>query len=237
MERLDQALELLKENEPKNQSIINYIENNPIYSVEIVGKSVLVRGLSDQAWIYINGDSKEEVKELLKKINKEDKFFAAIEHWMVPYIVAGRKVVWDIDTVRYILPEHVELPTTPHQVLPLSPKDSEVIYCHSIYSKYINENYVKDRIYKGLTAGAYENDKLVAWVLTQDDGAVAFLYVDQEHRRKGYANSVVLALLGKIRKTGRQPFMYIEENNEETKQLAANLGFEVESNVYWLHLT
>ena len=58
MDTLDRALEVLKENEPENQSIINFIEHNPIFSVEMFGKSVLVRGLSDQAWIYISSNDK-----------------------------------------------------------------------------------------------------------------------------------------------------------------------------------
>lgn len=237
MDKLDEALNILKENELKNQSVINFIESNPIFSVDIKNKAILIRGLSDQAWVYINGEDKSDVKELLFKLSKEDKFFAAIEQWMVPYIIAGRKVIWDIDTVRYVLPEHVEVPEPKYKVLPLSPKDSEIIYKHSIYSKYINESYIKDRIYKGFTAGLYLEDELAAWVLTQDDGAVAFLYVKKNHRRQGYANSIVLSLLSKIKETGRNPFMYIEENNEKTIQLANKLGFEKEKNVYWLHLS
>ena len=236
MNTLDTVLDILKENECENQSIVNFIENNPIFSVELVGKSTLVRGLSDQAWIYINSKDKVEFKELLKKLNKEDKFFAAIDEWMLPYIVAGRKVTWDIKTTRYILPEHVELPKITVDVAPLNAKDAGFIHEHSIYNKYIEPNYFKDRIYKGYSAGITEDGVLVAWVLTQDDGAVAFLYVMEEYRRKGYANTVILSLLEKIRMTGRQPYMYIANDSEEAIQLAENLGFEREKEVHWLSL-
>ena len=236
MDTLDKALDILKENESENQSIVNFIENNPIYNVELVGNSALIRGLSDQAWIYINSQDKAEFKELIKKLNKEDKFFAAIEGWMVPYIVAGRKIDWDVKTTRYVLPPHVELPKVNTNADPLNTKDAEFIHQHSIYNEYVDPNYFRDRIYKGFTAGITEEGKLVAWVLTQDDGAVGFLHVMEECRRKGYANAVILSVLEKIRMTGRQPYMYVAEDNEEAMQLASNLGFEKEKEVRWFSL-
>jgi ribosomal protein S18 acetylase RimI-like enzyme len=236
MDTLDKALEILKENENENQSIVNFIESNPIFSVELIGKSSLVRGLSDQAWVYINSKDKSEFKELIKKLNKEDKFFAAVEGWMVPYIVVGRKIGWDVKTTRYVLPAHIELPKVNANVAPLDAQDAGFIHSNSIYNEFIDSNYFRDRIYKGFSAGITEEGKLVAWVLTQDDGAVAFLHVMEEHRRKGYANAVVLSVLEKIRMTGRQPYMYVSDNNEEAKQLATGLGFEREKEVHWFSL-
>jgi len=236
MNTLDKTLEILKENEVENQSIVNFIENNPIYSAELVGKSALVRGLSDQAWIYMSSNDKAEFKQLVKKLNKEDKFFAAIEEWMVPYISAGRKIVWDVKTVRYILPDHVEIPSTTNNVVPLNAKDAKFIHQHSIYNEYVDANYFRDRIYKGFSAGVVQDGNLSAWILTQDDGALAFLYVMENYRRKGLANAVILALLEKIRKSGNQPYMYIDDSREETRHLATNLGFEKEKTVHWFSL-
>ena len=173
---------------------------------------------------------KDEFKELVKKLNKEDKFFAAIEEWMVPYIAAGRKIVWDVKTSRYVLPDNVELQKASTDVLPLNAKDAKYIHQYSIYNEYVDSNYLRDRIYKGFSAGVIENGKPVAWVLTQDDGALNFLYVMKEHRRKGLANTVISALIEKIRNSGRKPYMYIDDTRDETIQLAVNLGFIKEKN-------
>jgi 8-oxo-dGTP diphosphatase len=237
MSNLDKALDILKENEYENQSIVNFIENNPIFNTEIVGNSVLVRGLSDQAWVYISSNDKAEFRKIIKPLNNEDKFFAAVEEWMIPHITVGRTIAWEIKTTRYILPPHVALPEIVGNIEPLNAKDANFIHKYSMYHQFTNSNYFKDRIYKGYSAGITENGKLIAWVLTQDDGAVAFLYVMKEQRRKGYANAVTLALLNKIRKTGRQPYVYISDESKEAKELALNFGFEKEKKVRWLNLT
>ncbi|MCF7791336.1 MAG: GNAT family N-acetyltransferase [Victivallales bacterium] len=236
MDKLDEALNIVKENESENQSIINFIEDNPIFSVEITGHSVLVRGLSDQAWIYISSNSRPEFKKLVKKINKEDKFFAAIKEWMLPYISVGRKLVWDLKTAMYVLPDHVELPKTTNEVHPLSAKDADYIHKHSIFNEFVDVNYFRDRILKGYSAGIMKDNRPIAWILTQDDGALNFLYVMKEYRRQGLANSVILALTKKIRKCGRQPYMYIEDSRNETIRLATNLGFEKKETVHWFSL-
>ena len=237
MKELDTALNILKENEVENQSIINFIEHNPIFSVEISGKSILVRGLSDQAWIYISSKNKDELKELVKKLTREDKYFAAIDDWMLPYITAGRKIVWEIKTGKYILPEKAEISVDSNNVKPIHAKDAKHIHKYSQYNQYLTPDYFRDRIYKGYSACIYEGKTPAAWVLTQDDSAISFLYVMKEYRNKGYANTVLLSLIEKIKRNGSLPYMYIESSHNDTISLASDLGFEKEKTVNWFSLS
>lgn len=237
MESLDSVLNLLKQHEIENQSIINFAESNPVYSTELCGNSVLIRGISDQHWVYISGRDKNELAIIAKQeLTTEDKFFAAIEDWMVEIITENRNIVWDVTTVRYILPDSVELPKVTQNILPLSPLDAGKIHKHSIYKEYITPIFIKDRIFKGYSAGIYDNNNLVAWGLTQDDGAVGFLYVDENHRKLGYGKDIAVTIFQKIRKDGKQPFVYVEESNKISTDMVLKLGFQKEKKVHWFRL-
>lgn len=237
MKNLDDALNLLKQHEFENQSIINFAESNPVYSAVIRGNSVLVRGISDQNWVYISSRDKHELLILnTQDITSEDKFFAAIEDWMVKHIIENRNVVWDVATVRYTLLDSVELPKVTQNVLPLSPTDAEKIHKHSIYKEYITPVFIKDRICRGYSAGIYDNDNLVAWGLTQDDGAVGFLYVDEKYRKLGYGKDIAVSLFQKVRQDGKQPFLYVEESNKISTNMVLRLAFQKEKKVHWLCL-
>jgi len=69
-------------------------------------------------------------------------------------------------------------------------------------------------------------NKLIAWGITQDDGAIGFLYVLPEYRRRGYAQDVLIDLIKKVSDENKIPFVHIEEENEKSMRLAVKLGFE-----------
>ncbi len=71
-----------------------------------------------------------------------------------------------------------------------------------------------------------EDNKLVGWVLTHDDGSIGLLNVLPEYRRKGYGYELMLAIIRETRKVGKLPFLHIEENNIKSTELALKLGFE-----------
>jgi 8-oxo-dGTP diphosphatase len=71
----------------------------------------------------------------------------------------------------------------------------------------------------------HENSELVAWAMTQDDGAMGFLHVLKKYRNRGYGRSVTVALIDKLRQQNKTPFACIEENNRNALGLVSNLGF------------
>ena len=79
-------------------------------------------------------------------------------------------------------------------------------------------------------------DKLIAWGITQDDGAIGFLNVLPEYRRMGYARDVMLDLINKVRYEKKIPFVHIEEENEKCMRLAVSLGFKKNKIVNWIEI-
>ncbi|XP_060781455.1 glycine N-acyltransferase-like protein Keg1 [Neoarius graeffei] len=65
----------------------------------------------------------------------------------------------------------------------------------------------------------------VSWILTYSSGAVGMLYTLPEHRRKGYAKTLVTILAKKLHSTGCPVYCLIEEENQPSYGLFTSLGF------------
>ncbi len=226
-------IQMLKNDEVKNINIINFMENNTVRSIETAGDSVLLKGRSDREWIYISSSSEAELKILKSKLDGQDKNFGAIEEWMIPILTEDKNVIWDLSMAQYYLPEDIELPESEIKTVPLTSHDAKIVYENSEYKDFISIDYVIEQIERGISAGFFENGWLAAWGMTQDDGGMGFLHVLAEHRRKGYGRSITLALIEQIRKKGKLPFAYIEEDNVKSINLILKLGFKKDKKIHW----
>ena len=233
MKNIEDILYKLKKDAIKNINMMNFIKNNTIDLIEIEGESILVRGKSDENWNYISSSSKVELEKLIKKCDDEE-YFAVIEDWMIIYICKDRGIDWKLSCIKLIFPKEKKLPKIKYKATELSINDSEYIYCNSKYKEYTHINYIKERIEKGIGLGIYENKKLVAWIMTHDDGAIGFLNVLEDYRKKGYGYSLTLSMIERLRETGEIPFVHIEENNIKSMNLAIKTGFVKNKRVHWI---
>ena len=89
------------------------------------------------------------------------------------------------------------------------------------------EPYVRSRLENGLSAGIYDEDRLVAWYAThvETDKVVimGFLHVLDEYRRKGYARSLSCALSKEIFRRGKIPACHVYMDNEPSIRLMESL--------------
>ena len=230
------VIDLLKKDRERNINILNFIETYAHQSYERVGNSVLLRGVSDHLWVFISSNSQAELRQLAARLTKEDIYFAAIEDWMVSLLIGNRKIAWDLNLIQYILPKHVLLPKPMYPHLALNIDDALYVCENSDYQDYFSVEYVEDRISRGPSAAIYEKDQLVAWALTQDDGAIGFLHVLESHRKKGYAYQVALGLSEQLRSRGRRPFAYIKKENSRSIKLFRKLGFIEQKQIHWFKL-
>ena len=81
-----------------------------------------------------------------------------------------------------------------------------------------------------------KKDKLVAWGLTHDDGALGSLHVLDEYRKKGYGKEILISLIHQNRKLGKISFAQIEEKNLKATNLVEQLGFVKDRRVSWVKL-
>lgn len=232
----NKILKCLEKDKIRNINIINFINEYPISSIDVISHSMLVRGTSDKNWVYISSSSSKEFKTLINKLDNNDKFFAVIEDWMIPLITDGRKLSWQLSCIKLYYPDYIVLPQNKYNIEHLNIEDAKYIYNNYEYKKYTSIDYLTERIRKGIGLGIYENDKLVGWIITHDDGAIGFLNVLPDYRRKGYAYELTIAMIKELRESHEIPFVHIEEDNIKSMNLALKLGFINDRKVSWIKL-
>jgi|GEM_PF-104929 len=261
----DKYIKLLSSDPFRNVNITQFLKSYPAYSFDRVGDSVLIRGTSDEDWIYISSGSEEEFGRLIEGLDEEDKCFAVLEDWMLPAITHDREVRSRLTSMKLIYdksgvgltnrgekcakaecaepaiaalkgPRATDLRATDHEVTELTIPDAAVIYNNSDYREYISIDYIQERILNGIGVGIRRNGRLVAWALTHDDGAVGFLHVLEDHRRRGYAARITEAMVSRLLAAGEVPFVHIEESNAASIDLAAKAGFRKDRRIHWIKL-
>lgn len=225
----------LKQDEIKNISTIGFIENNPITEIVEINNSYLIKGTSDVEWAYVVCNNESDLSALLVK-SGSNTYFASAEDWMIPIITEKRKAEWILTTMRYYLPEDVEIPQNKMEVIPLTTDHIGFIISQSNYKQFLTPAYVEDRISKSISAAIMKKDKLVAWGLTHDDGALGSLHVLDEYRKKGYGKEILVSLIHQNRKLGKISFAQIEEKNLKATNLIEQLGFVIDRRVSWIKL-
>lgn len=232
-------LNTLKENLKKdfltNISTIGFIENNPITEVVEINNSYLIKGTSDVEWSYVVCNNENDIRALLEK-SPSNTYFASVEDWMIPIITEKQNAEWILSTLRYYLPEEAEVPENKKEVIPLTTDHIGFIISQSNYKQFLTPAYIEERISKSISAAIMKKDKLVAWGLTHDDGALGSLHVLDEYRKKGYGKEILISLIHQNRKLGKISFAQIEEKNTKATNLIEQLGFVKDRKVSWVKL-
>jgi len=233
---LSNIKEHLKKDFLSNISTIGFIENNPITEVVEINNSYLIKGTSDVEWTYIVCNNENDLRALLKKTSSSV-YFASVEDWMIPIITENRNTEWILSTMRYYLPDDVEVPENKKEVIPLTADHIGFIISQSNYKQFLSPAYVEERISKSISAAIMKKEKLVAWGLTHDDGALGSLHVLDEYRKKGYGKEILISLIHQNRKLGKISFAQIEERNIKAIRLVEHLGFLKDRLISWVKLS
>lgn len=234
-DQLSILLSQLKHDELSNISTIGFIENNPITKVIKINHSYLIKGKSDVEWVYIVCKNENDLRALLQK-SAGNTYFASVEDWMIPVVTENKETEWILTTMRYYLPEDVDVPENKKEVIPLTNNHIGFIISKSNYKQFLSPTYLEERITKSISAAIIEKDRLIAWGLTHDDGALGSLHVLDEYRKKGYGKEILISLIHQARKLGKVPFAQIEEKNINAINLVENLGFVKDRRVSWIKL-
>lgn len=234
-EILEDIISLLSKNRLRNISLINFISCYGFSSVEQWGDSVMIRGTSDKPWIFFSSDSRVEFMELMKKLTPKDLNFASMEDWMLPFILQRGVPKWQLSCLRLYYPEEYAISKEfRSHVVDIDERKAVFILNHYEYCKYTDLEYVKERLTNGPALGIYDRNNLAAFIMTHDDGAMGFLTVLPEHRRKGYAKDLTLEMISRLREKGDLPFVQIEDDNYQSINLAKQLGFVIDQNIHWV---
>lgn len=232
----EKLVEYLEGDNIKNINLINFIKNYPIHQVKQKGDSILVKGRSDQEWVYINGENEVDLEILYDDARNEEKYFVIQDDFMLKLIKSKSEIDWVLTCRKLYFPNEMILPDYECDIQELKPEEAEYIYQHYEYRQFTSVDYICDRIKNGTGIGIYDGNKLVAFVITQDDGAIGFLTVLPEYRRRGYAYLLTLEMIKRLREKKELPFVHIEEENNKSMGLAMKSGFVRSCQIHWVKL-
>lgn len=231
-----EVLTVLDQDRLRNINLINFIQQYPLKSMQRVGDSFLIRGTSDQIWVYISSNNTSEFLEIIKLLDAEDEYFAIIEDWMLPLLIKERKILWQLSCVKLYFPNDLQLPESESKIIQLQLESADYIFKHSKYQDFTSIEYIEERIELGLALGIFMDKKIVAWLMTHDDGAMGFLHVLPEYRGRGYARDLTFKMIKLLRSMNKVPFVHIEENNRPSMNLALKTGFRKDRRIHWFQL-
>ena len=72
----EMIIAFLRQDEIKNMNMLYFMENNPIHHLERIGNSVVLRGKSDQHWVYISSPDEQELHAVVSTLTKRE------GHWL-----------------------------------------------------------------------------------------------------------------------------------------------------------
>lgn len=225
---------LLDRNPKATIATRGFFTNYPIEDVAIKNDCALILGRSDHLWIHCVGEEADDLTDLLYHHRDRSLYYYSLEEWMLPLVLKGRNEDWRMETLRYVLDPELHVPLPKNETQPLSPYFSSYVFEHSNYREFTNEAYIRDRLSHGISAAIIKNEQAIAWGFTHDDGALGFLHVLPEYRKKGLARDIVLARILQKRQLGLPVFCNIVPDNLPAITLVENLGFTIDRKIYWL---
>lgn len=229
----NELLDDLAKDPIRNASLINFVQECPVKTIDRAGQSFLIRGFRDYTWSYISSANREEFTELLSLLTDEDEYFASIEDWMLADLLQGQAPSWKLSCVKLYFPPELQVPEPVMPLHQLGPEYAEYIFDHSKYQDIISEKYIRMRLELGYGLGIFRDKKLVAWIITHYDGAMGLLHVLPEYWGLGYGQDVTYAMIQFLRERNELPYVHIEDNNIETMSLAVKTGFHWDRLVHW----
>jgi GNAT superfamily N-acetyltransferase len=213
-----------------------YYTNYPVKAYVVNNNCALIIGHTDHTWIHCVGQDKHDLAELIKEYVGLSCYYYSVEEWVLPLILANGEEEWRMETVRYMLDPNVLVPQPENEIVPLTPDHTDYIFEHTNYRDYTDKVYIRDRLERDISASIVKDGKPIAWGLTHDDGALGFLHVLPEYRKKGYARDIVLARIAKKRELGLPVYCNIVPDNAPAIKLMESLGFKADRKIFWLKL-
>ena len=227
--------EILKKNYCKNINIINFAENYPVSNLQFVNDSVVMTAKSDNNWTYISLAADDDMEDVLSLLKKEDKHIVVFDKCILDYLKASFEVDWVLSCAKMVYRGNHNISN--EDVYELSKADAQYIQENNSYGDFTDASYIAERIENGIGLGIKDKDKLIAWILTHDDGAIGFMKVLEDYRNNGYAMKLSNEIIRRLLEKGKIPFVHIEKDNLKSINLAKKAGFEYAGDINWIKLS
>ena len=140
---------LLEIDKMKNINLYNfYIDYNS--ELTFINNSIILRGTSDNPWVYISLYNEKDLEEVLSNITNDDKFIMVQDRVLKDYFTNNYKMDWILECEKLIHKSRIDDYLNNDRVIKLEPDDAEYIHSKNAYGEYTNIKYIRERIEKGM---------------------------------------------------------------------------------------
>lgn len=223
----DRLIEILSKEPVVNCRFLEYLNTYEVVRSKISGSSCgAVFKVGDDTWGAIYSSSEEEAKALSGLFDGMlNVSICPAFDWSVAAALGGRKPNHVFHCTLVHLPDEVGIPEASAESLPIGVEYAETIFKNYKRADFMDIGYIRERLQEGPAIGAFRDGQLVGWGLTHDDFSMGMLTVLPEHRRRGIAMDITLALIKEMRRLGKKPIAHIEKGNSMSMPLVKKLGF------------
>lgn len=211
-----------------NLNIIGFIENEPdaeIYVDNEEAPTGIIARKDYFSLVYTEND--DFLNEALDTLYKDGFYgFKGVYRPIAEKIKKKFLVNWESRCALYYFPaKEVDLSLIKNPVKPIQIKDAEIIDKYYTYRNDTSLQRIKTDIEKKHSSAVYVDGDIASWVLIHDDNSMGIMFTKEEYRGRGYAVDVSINLADKILKSGKVPFLQINEGNNMSPGLAKKCGF------------
>jgi 8-oxo-dGTP diphosphatase len=199
-----------------------------------INNSFMVCGKSDELWWYIHCDNIDDYCQFFEDLGNGKHYIVLTNDWMLGELENRFEINWMLTCNKFYLPEEVQLPESRIVVKELLAIDVQCIYNNSNYKTYTSPDYIAKQIELRSGVAYYDSNKLVAWAMFHDDGAMGFLHVMKNYRRRGIARELVIELCKRCRTQNQIPYTSIEPTNIPSLEMVKSIGFKSFGNIHWV---
>ncbi len=98
------------------------------------------------------------------------------------------------------------------------------------------EEYLEERIRSGNLYGLFVEDKPAGFVGIHDDGSTGMLFVEEEHRGRGFAKALLAYCMNRQKERGWTPYSGIFEGNQASLRLHEEMGLYLSQEQVWWYI-
>jgi ribosomal protein S18 acetylase RimI-like enzyme len=235
MGKIETAHHILLQNPIRNYCAIRLLSlmENPDIAIE--NRTVLITDKSTEGKFSVfvpSGPSGN--KDIFAKIPTQPGELFIIDDWPLEYILPNQQLSRDLDCYQLHLPDDVVLPEDDARICDIGIEHAAYIYTNYDSHEFTTQDYIDRQIQSGPAIGIIENERLIAWAMTHEEGSMGFLTVLPEYRRQGLGARLTTALSRRIRQADGIPTVHIVKTNQASLAMAKKNGFIHNANVHWL---
>lgn len=183
----------------------------------------------------LTAETQKAAEDMLARIPAEAKLCLAHESWYLPALreKLGLEVRPGCHQVAWLEETPPAPSPLPGEIIDLDRRWTAWVSAHYGHS-YADEAYIAQAIGRGML-GAFVEGELAGFIGTHDEGTVGLLKVLPEYRRRGVAEALHRAMIGRVLARGGIPFSHVEVGNEASMALQKKVGMAVSEHlVYWM---